>query len=545
MSTSTRVIAARVSTVALAMCGVSTTFGSPSRRFGHVRLVGEDVEAGRDAARDELLDERLLVDDRTARGVDQRRAVPHEREPLARDETARLRRQRHVQRDDVGGAEQLVEPDAAASRVGDDPHPEHLGAPRDLLPDPAEADEPERRAREVAPEQLGLRPVALPPPSRIQPVRGDEVAAAVARISASVRSATAASSTPGVFVTAIAARAARLDVDSVVADAVVRDEPQVGEEVELARPDLDDRLDQHVDAGQRARPAATTRAAHARQLVPRRPRERLRRGDPHGAEYLRERPRVEDVGRRRPAAPRRRHREPHVPEPAASSARRSSRRPGRRPRSRAARPRRRRSSRSGSPFTSSATPVSSATSIVRSRSSAFGGRWLRIRPRRMAEAADRRMAHRLGHARASARPRRALAGVERELHPVELGEHVVGQVERSRRRGCRTRSRAARGTARAPRSRRRSPRPGGAARRRRGPARRARSACGRRSRGTRSRGRARRVAISSTRRLPVRPRRVAVEVAADVGDLDERAAARRGTAPRAAPAARTGRRARA
>ena len=39
-----------------------------------------------------------------------------------------------------------------------------------------------------------------------------------------------------------------------------------------------------------------------------------------------------------------------------------------------------RSSRSGSPFTSTATPVSSATSKTRSRSSAFSGRWLRIRP---------------------------------------------------------------------------------------------------------------------------------------------------------------------
>ena len=39
-----------------------------------------------------------------------------------------------------------------------------------------------------------------------------------------------------------------------------------------------------------------------------------------------------------------------------------------------------RSSRSGRPFTSSATPVSSATSKTWSRSRAFSGRWLRIRP---------------------------------------------------------------------------------------------------------------------------------------------------------------------
>ena len=79
--------------------------------------------------------------------------------------------------------------------------------------------------------------------------------------------------------------------------------------------------------------------------------------------------------------------------------------------------------------------------------------------------------------------------MERELHPLELREYVVRQVELCRRRGCRTRRRAAPGTARARRSPPRSPRPAAAARRRRARARRARSACGRRSRGTRSRGR--------------------------------------------------------
>ena len=40
------------------------------------------------------------------------------------------------------------------------------------------------------------------------------------------------------------------------------------------------------------------------------------------------------------------------------------------------------------------------------------------------------MAHRLDHARGQLAARRALAGMKRELHPVELGQHVVGQVER-------------------------------------------------------------------------------------------------------------------
>ena len=46
-------------------------------------------------------------------------------------------------------------------------------------------------------------------------------------------------------------------------------------------------------------------------------------------------------------------------------------------------------------------------------------------PSRMAETADGGMAHRLRHARGQLRRGRALAGVERELHPLELGEDVV------------------------------------------------------------------------------------------------------------------------
>ena len=86
-----RVIAARVSTVALAMCGVSTTFGRPSSASGTCGSCDEDVEAGADPPGDELLDERVLVDDRAARGVHERRAVAQEREPLARDQPGRLR----------------------------------------------------------------------------------------------------------------------------------------------------------------------------------------------------------------------------------------------------------------------------------------------------------------------------------------------------------------------------------------------------------------------------------------------------------------------
>ena len=52
-------------------------------------------------------------------------------------------------------------------------------------------------------------------------------------------------------------------------------------------------------------------------------------------------------------------------------------------------------------------------------------------PCRMAEAAHRGMTHRLGHSRGQLRARRPLTRVERELHPVELGQDVVGKVERA------------------------------------------------------------------------------------------------------------------
>src|SRR6266536_455021 len=47
--------------------------------LGHVRLVHEDVEPGADATREELVDERLLVDDAAACGVYVRRPVTEQR----------------------------------------------------------------------------------------------------------------------------------------------------------------------------------------------------------------------------------------------------------------------------------------------------------------------------------------------------------------------------------------------------------------------------------------------------------------------------------
>jgi hypothetical protein len=81
-------------------------------------------------------------------------------------------------------------------------------------------------------------------------------------------------------------------------------------------------------------------------------------------------------------------------------------------------------------FTSTATPVSMATSKPAQIDRVLGS--VPDQPAgRVAEAARGRVPHRVGDPRGELVPRRALAGVERDLHPVELGEDVVGEVERA------------------------------------------------------------------------------------------------------------------
>ena len=89
--------------------GVRTTFGSSKQLGGHVRFVGEDVEARPDPARGELRDERLFVDERSARGVDEARAVVQEPEPPRVEQQLRLVRQRDVDGDDVRLPQQVVQ----------------------------------------------------------------------------------------------------------------------------------------------------------------------------------------------------------------------------------------------------------------------------------------------------------------------------------------------------------------------------------------------------------------------------------------------------
>ena len=112
------------------------------------------------------------VDQLAAGAVDEPGAVLHRRDRVGVDQVDRLRRLRHVQGDDVGAAEQLLERlgalDAELAEAlggdelveGDDLHLEGLGALGDELADAAEADHAERLAVELGALELGPLPGA-------------------------------------------------------------------------------------------------------------------------------------------------------------------------------------------------------------------------------------------------------------------------------------------------------------------------------------------------------------------------------------------------
>ena len=102
-------IAMRVSIVELPRCGDSTTFSNASRSgCTSARLVDVERGAGNQAVL-QRPHERGLVHDGPARRVDQIRAALHPRERRLVDQMLRLRRQRAMQRDDVGGGQQAIE----------------------------------------------------------------------------------------------------------------------------------------------------------------------------------------------------------------------------------------------------------------------------------------------------------------------------------------------------------------------------------------------------------------------------------------------------
>jgi hypothetical protein len=137
-----------------------------------VGLLREHVDrCACDLARSQRLDERFLVDELTACGVDDSHAVAHRRDRVSIDHTVRLRRQRQVERQEVRARERVLPRGALdaelAEPVGRDEgvvrdhlHSEPECAPRDLLADPAEAEDADRLLRELDPSPLRPLPAA-------------------------------------------------------------------------------------------------------------------------------------------------------------------------------------------------------------------------------------------------------------------------------------------------------------------------------------------------------------------------------------------------
>ena len=201
----------------------------------HGRLLGEDVETGAQPPAHELAHQRLLVDDRAAGRVDEARAVAEETQSPGVQQVARLVGQWQVQRDGVGLREQVVELAPTfltlPARVVEHTHVEGRGTRRNGSADPAQADDPKRRPGYVAAEEVRLGPAAAPaaladsavgddepPPDREQQ-REREIGSRRRQHAGRIRERDSV-------------RRARGRIDRVVADAVVRDDSEVREQVE-------------------------------------------------------------------------------------------------------------------------------------------------------------------------------------------------------------------------------------------------------------------------------------------------------------------------
>ena len=149
-----------------------------------VRLGREDVDRGAcDLPRFERLDQRGLVDELAAGGVDDPDAVAHVRDRVRVDRVPRVVGQRQVQRQEVSALEHLAErrrldPELAEALgrdervVGDHFHLERQRAARDLAADAAEPEHAEHLVGELDPAP----PRALPPPVDERGVRLRDVA---------------------------------------------------------------------------------------------------------------------------------------------------------------------------------------------------------------------------------------------------------------------------------------------------------------------------------------------------------------------------------
>ena len=137
------------------MCGASTALGSPSN--GLLSGNGSSAKTSRaraaEVAAGQRLDQFALIYQFAARGVHQHRALLHHE---GIDAGARFVGQRHVQRDDVAGREQVAERQifirhvAFASRIVDDLRAERGQRGREQLGRIAESDEADGAPADLA-----------------------------------------------------------------------------------------------------------------------------------------------------------------------------------------------------------------------------------------------------------------------------------------------------------------------------------------------------------------------------------------------------------
>ena len=202
-------IFARVRTVAEPMCGTTSRFGASSSGWSGGSGSGSVTSSAAPAIVPSCSARRSASWSTTPpRAVLTSSAVGFiALERVASIRCAGLRRQRRVERDEVGAREQLVERHAGRARAVDDVHAEALGAARDRLADAAAADDPERRAGELGAEAAGRLP--RPPLAARAPSRGArQIRRASASSSANARSAVASVSTSGVLPTGMPRAAA-------------------------------------------------------------------------------------------------------------------------------------------------------------------------------------------------------------------------------------------------------------------------------------------------------------------------------------------------
>jgi hypothetical protein len=209
----------------------------PEELLRHVRLVREDIEPGMDPARNKLGDQCRLLDDLAPRRVDEAGAVVQERQPPRIDQPLRLGSQGHMNRDNVCLREERIEvPElgkvgvyAPSLRV-EKAELEPAGTAGDGTADTPETEDAERRSGHLlgksalgpgrCPAAGADEPVAL---DELPPGREDECDGQIRR--GAVEDARRVRDDDATL-------GAGAEIDAVVADAEVGDDPQIGKKVE-------------------------------------------------------------------------------------------------------------------------------------------------------------------------------------------------------------------------------------------------------------------------------------------------------------------------